>query len=50
MATLPVRTPIVPALTGFARVISFVVIFFEVVADAQRQAEAAHERYPFAEW
>ena len=50
MATLPIRAPIVPALAGFARVVSFIVIFFEVVADAQRQAEAAHERNPFAEW
>jgi hypothetical protein len=50
MATLPLHAPIVPALAGFARVISWIVIFFEVVADAQRQAAAAHERYPFAEW
>ena len=50
MTTLPIRAPIVPALAGFGRVISFVAIFFEVVADAQRAAEAAHERYPFAEW
>lgn len=50
MATLPIRAPIVPTLAGFARVVSFIVIFFEVVADAQRQAEPAHERYPFAEW
>ncbi|HEV8467361.1 MAG TPA: hypothetical protein VGQ63_20425 [Pseudolabrys sp.] len=50
MATLPIRAPIVPALAGFGRVISFIVIFFKVVADAQRQAEAAHARYPFAGW
>ena len=50
MATLPIRAPIVPVLAGFGRIISFIVIFFEVVADAQRQAKAAHERYPFAEW
>ena len=50
MATFSIRAPIVPALAGFGRVISFFAIFFEVVADAQCQAEAAHERYPFAEW
>ncbi|HEY2425519.1 MAG TPA: hypothetical protein VGI09_06420 [Pseudolabrys sp.] len=50
MATLPIRGQIVPALAGFGRIISFIAILFEVVADAQRQAEAAHERNPFAEW
>ena len=50
MTALPVRAPIPLSFTGFGRVIAFIVIFFEVIADAQRQAAAAHKRYPFAEW
>jgi hypothetical protein len=50
MITLPVRAPLLLPHAGFGRVIFFVVTFFEVIADAQRDAAAAHERYPFAEW
>lgn len=50
MTTLPVRAPILPTLAGFGRVVVFFATFFEVIADAQRQASAAHKRYPFAEW
>jgi len=50
MATLPIRAPLLPALAGYGRVVSFIAMFFEVIADAQRQAAEAHERYPFAEW
>jgi hypothetical protein len=50
MTTLPIRAPIVPPLSGFARVISYFSIAIEVFAEAQQQASAAHKRYPFAEW
>ena len=39
-----------PQLGGFARVISFFKTFAEVFLDAQREAAAAHKRYPFADW
>ena len=50
MATLPIRAPIVMPLVGFGRVVLFFSAFFGVIADAQRDASAAHKRYPFAEW
>ncbi len=50
MTTLPIRAPIVPSLTGFTRVISFVTMLVDVFADAQRAAADAHKKYPFAEW
>jgi hypothetical protein len=50
MTTLPIRAPMVPALSGFARVISFVRVLLDVFADAQRDASAAHKKYPFSEW
>jgi hypothetical protein len=50
MTTLSVRAPILPSLVGFGRVFVFLKMFFEVIADAQLQASAAHKRYPFAEW
>jgi hypothetical protein len=50
MTTLPIRAPIVPSLAGLARVISYFDIVIEVFAEAQRQATAAHKRFPFAEW
>jgi hypothetical protein len=39
-----------PPRAGFGRVIFLIVTFFEVIAEAQRDAAAAHKRYPFAEW
>ena len=42
--------PIVPSLAGFARVISFFKTCVEVFLEAQREAAAAHKRYPFADW
>ncbi len=50
MATLRVRAPIVMPLVGFGRVVLFFSAIFEVIVDAQRDASAAHKRYPFAEW
>jgi hypothetical protein len=50
MTTLPIRAPIVPALTGFARVTSYFNILIEAFAEAQQQAAQAHKRFPFAEW
>ncbi|HEX3163716.1 MAG TPA: hypothetical protein VHQ92_14160 [Pseudolabrys sp.] len=50
MTTLPIRAPIVPTLSGFTRVITFVTMLVDVFADAQRAAAAAHKKYPFAEW
>ncbi|MFY9600629.1 MAG: hypothetical protein WB540_04150 [Pseudolabrys sp.] len=50
MTALPVRAPVPLSFVGFGRVIFFLTTFFEVIVDAQRQAAAAHKRYPFAEW
>ncbi|MGA9003830.1 MAG: hypothetical protein WB504_15290 [Pseudolabrys sp.] len=50
MIALPVRAPVPLSFVGFGRVIFFLTTFFEVIVDAQRQAAAAHKRYPFAEW
>jgi hypothetical protein len=56
MSTLPMRAPLLPnPLAGFARIASariasFVDAVFAVFAEAQDQARAAHERYPFSEW
>jgi hypothetical protein len=50
MTTLSVRAPFLPPRAGFGRVIFLIVTFFEVIAEAQRDAAAAHKRYPFAEW
>jgi len=53
MSTLPIRAPYVPQvwpLTGFGRVVSVLVTALDVIVEAQEQARAAHERYPFAEW
>ena len=50
MATLPIRAPMLPSLAGFARVISFITILVDLFADVQRDASAAHKKYPFAEW
>jgi hypothetical protein len=50
MTALPVRATILPSFAGYGRVFVFFKMFFEVIADAQRQASAAHNRYPFAEW
>jgi hypothetical protein len=50
MTTLPIRAPIVPPLSGLARVISYFNIAIEVFAEAQQQATEAHKRYPFAAW
>ena len=50
MIALPVRAPNFLPVAGFGRVMVFLTAFFEVIADAQRDAAAAHQRYPFAEW
>jgi hypothetical protein len=50
MTTLPIRAPVLPSVYGFTRVISFVTMLIDVFADAQRDAAAAHKKYPFAEW
>lgn len=50
MTTLPIRAPIELPFAGFARVKLFCKALIEVFADAQQQANAAHRRYPFAEW
>jgi hypothetical protein len=50
MTALPVRAPVPLSFVAFGRVIFFLTTFFEVIVDAQRQAAAAHKRYPFAEW
>jgi len=50
MSTLPLRASHVPAFPAFARAAAFVLMVIEVFAEAQRQARAAHARYPFAEW
>ena len=50
MTTLPIRAPMLPSLSGFTRVVSFVTMLVDVFADAQRAAADAHRKYPFAEW
>ena len=50
MTTLPIRTPIVAPLAGFARLISYLDIAIEVFAEVKQQAAEAHKRFPFAEW
>jgi hypothetical protein len=50
MATLQNRIPLAPTLPGFARIASTIAMVIDVFADAQHQARAAHQRYPFAEW
>jgi hypothetical protein len=47
MSTFPLRVPHVQPFNGFARVISAIAMVFEVFAEAQQQATAAHQRYPF---
>ena len=50
MSTLHILKPTVPASAGFAHVFFLLKILLEAFADAQREAAAAHKRYPFAEW
>jgi hypothetical protein len=50
MTTLPIRAPIVPSLTGLARLIAYLDLAIEVFAEVQQQAAEAHKRYPFAAW
>jgi hypothetical protein len=54
MSTLPIRAPHLPQsllpIPGFARVVSAVLTAIDVFTEAQRQAAAAHKRYPFADW
>jgi len=50
MSTFQVHAPVVPPLGGFARVVAFFQTFAEVFLDVQREAAAAHKRYPFADW
>jgi len=50
MSTFRVHAPVMPPVGGFARVFSFFKAFAEVFLDAQREAAAAHRRYPFADW
>ena len=52
MSTLSIRGPHVPygwSLPGFVRIVSFVEAVLDVLADADRQACAAHARYPLAD-
>ena len=49
MSMLPVHVPQVLPFKGFARVASVIATVFEVFAEAQQQAIAAHRRYPFIE-
>ena len=50
MSTLPLRATHVPAFPAFARLAAAVLTAIDVFAEAQRQARAAHKRYPFADW
>jgi hypothetical protein len=52
MSTLPLRASDVQpvSLPGIARLVSAVVMVIDVFAEAQAQARAAHQKYPFAEW
>ena len=50
MSTLHIHKPTVSAYAGFAHVFFLLKVLLEAFADAQREAGAAHKRYPFAEW
>jgi hypothetical protein len=53
MATLRVRASHVPeawALPRFTGLVTFIGTVFDVFAEAQAMARAAHKRYPFAAW
>ena len=50
MTTLPIHAPIVPSLSGLARVIAYFDIAIDVFVETRQQAIAAHKRYPFADW
>jgi len=54
MSTLVVRAPHAPKLwlplRGFARLGSIVLTLFEVLTEAQRQADEAKQRYPLMRW
>jgi hypothetical protein len=54
MSTLPLRAPRLPApLAGFGgwrRVLAAITTALDILSEAQRQAAAAHRRYPFANW
>jgi hypothetical protein len=49
MSTMPVQAHAGPSFGGFARVVSFLSTCVEVFLDAQREATAAHRRYPFTD-
>jgi hypothetical protein len=53
MPTLRILARPVPNLglsAAFAGVVASFLTMIDVFADAQDQARAAHQRYPFAEW
>jgi hypothetical protein len=50
MSTFQVHASVIPPPGGFARVVSFFKTRAEIFLDAQREAAAAHKRYPFAIW
>ena len=52
MATLRIKASHLPEaslLPRFTSVVSFIGVLFDVFAEAQAMARAAHKRYPFAE-
>ena len=49
MSTLRLRTTPTLPLPNLARLRFLIAMLFEVFAEAQAQARAAHERYPFIE-
>jgi len=49
MSTFPIRALHGPAFPSFARVLFFIGVVFDVFAEAQEMARAAHKRYPFVE-
>jgi hypothetical protein len=51
MSTHPLRARhVVWPSTGFARIVSAIRTMFDAFAEVQRQARAAHARFPFADW
>jgi hypothetical protein len=50
MSTLPIHEPTALPLVGLVHVFSLLHTLLEAFVDAQREAAAAHKRYPFAEW
>jgi hypothetical protein len=52
MSTLPIRAPLTAtwSFPSFGRFIAVATSLLDVFVEAQNQARAAHNRFPFAAW